>query len=90
MYVQDEDAPVLENILTGEEIDLNKFPVPQHWRRDGGAYIGTGDIVITQDPDTGRYNVGTYRQMLMDKDKVGFLHRLAKVAVWIEKMVGAG
>lgn len=72
VYVQDEDAPVLENILTGEEIDLNKFPVPQHWRRDGGAYIGTGDIVITQDPDTGRYNVGTYRQMLMDKDKVGF------------------
>lgn len=71
-YVGEADAPIFENVLTGDQIDLYKFPVPQHWQGDGGPYIGTGEITITQDPDTLRYNVGTYRKMLMDKDKVGF------------------
>ncbi|MDR3349572.1 MAG: UbiD family decarboxylase, partial [Acidaminococcales bacterium] len=71
-YVTEKDAPVFENCLAGDQIDLFKFPIPQHWPRDGGKYIGTGDIVITQDPESGRFNVGTYRQMAMEKDKVGF------------------
>lgn len=71
-YVEERDAPLFENIVSGDAVDLTRFPVPQHWPRDGGPYIGTGDIVVTQDPETKRCNVGTYRQMLMDKDKVGF------------------
>ena len=72
VYLKEEEAPIFENVLTGSQIDLTQYPVPKHWRHDGGPYIGTGDIIITQDPDSGRYNVGTYRNMLMDKDKVGF------------------
>ncbi len=71
-YVSEGDSPIFQNVLTGDQIDLYKFPIPQHWQGDGGPYIGTGDIIITQDPETSRYNVGTYRNMLMDKDKVGF------------------
>ncbi len=65
-------APVNENLHFGEDIDLFHFPAPKFWPLDGGRYIGTADIVITQDPDTGYMNLGTYRQMIMSKNKVGF------------------
>ena len=65
------DGPILENVLRGPDIDLYKFPVPLWHEGDGGRYIGTGDIVVTRDPDSGHINVGTYRLMVMDRDKAG-------------------
>ena len=35
-------GPVMENVATGEEVDLFKFPVPRSHEGDGGRYIGTG------------------------------------------------
>jgi len=67
-----EDGPVLENIMEGDDIDVNAFPTPLWHDRDGGRYIGTGSYNVTQDPDTGALNVGTYRVMIQDKKKVGF------------------
>ena len=64
-------APVNEMVLTGDEIDLTKFPVPKFWPGDGGRYIGTGDITLTASPDTGRINVGCYRQMLHGPRRIG-------------------
>ncbi len=64
-------APVYENTLTGKQIDLNLLPIPKHWPLDGGRYAGTGDAVITRDPDSGYLNVGTYRMMLQGKSQVG-------------------
>ena len=43
-------APVNEVVLTGDDIDLTKFPVPQFWPGDGGQFIGTGDITFTASP----------------------------------------
>src|SRR5262247_2096976 len=54
-------GPVLENVVREPDIDMLKFPVPIHHEDDGGRYIGTACGVVTQDPDTGRVNVGTYR-----------------------------
>jgi len=65
------DAPVNEVVLTGDEIDLNAFPVPKFWPGDGGRYIGTGDITLTSSPDGGRLNVGVYRQMLQGPARIG-------------------
>jgi len=57
-----------ENILKGDEVDLFQFPTP-HWHKlDGGRYIGTFHGVVTKDPDTGWENVGTYRQVIHDKN----------------------
>jgi UbiD family decarboxylase len=57
-----------ENILKGNDVDLFQFPTP-HWQKlDGGRYIGTFHGVVTKDPDTGWTNVGTYRQMIHDKN----------------------
>ncbi|MBI2303921.1 MAG: UbiD family decarboxylase [Chloroflexi bacterium] len=61
------DGPVLENINTGDEINLLKFPVPKWHELDGGRYIGTGCLVIMRDPDTGWVNLGTYRVMVHDE-----------------------
>ncbi|HXF88287.1 MAG TPA: UbiD family decarboxylase [Xanthobacteraceae bacterium] len=52
---------VMENVLEGKDIDLFKIPVPKWHEHDGGYYIGTGDLVVMRDPDTGWINYGAYR-----------------------------
>ncbi|WP_158736496.1 UbiD family decarboxylase [Alteribacillus sp. YIM 98480] len=68
-----EDGVVHQNVLMGEDINLYDFPVP-HWHHlDGGRYINTLGAIITKDPDTGETNVGIYRGMISEKDKIGVL-----------------
>jgi UbiD family decarboxylase len=52
---------VMENVVEGKDIDLFKIPVPKWHEHDGGFYIGTGDMVVMRDPDTGWINYGAYR-----------------------------
>jgi 4-hydroxy-3-polyprenylbenzoate decarboxylase len=66
-----EEAPVNEIVLRGEEVDMTAFPVPKFWPGDGGRYIGTGDITLTAQPESGRINVGCYRQMLHGPRRIG-------------------
>jgi UbiD family decarboxylase len=66
-----ETGPIMENVLAGNDIDVLKFPTPKWNDLDGGRYIGTGNAVITRDPDTGEVNLGTYRIMIHDKNTVG-------------------
>jgi len=69
--VAHDQAPLYENSIVGKKIDLNQLPIPRHWALDGGRYAGTGDAVITRDPDSGYLNIGTYRMMLQGKSQVG-------------------
>ena len=71
VMIPKEQAPVNEVVLTGKDIDLTAFPVPTFWPADGGRFIGTGDITFTASPETGRINVGCYRQMLQGRNRVG-------------------
>jgi 4-hydroxy-3-polyprenylbenzoate decarboxylase len=64
-------APVNEIVLRDNAIDLTRFPAPKFWPGDGGRYIGTGNVTFTAHPDTGRINVGVYRQMLHGPRRVG-------------------
>src|SRR5436190_19335390 len=52
---------VLENVTRGDDVNLLKIPAPRWHEHDGGYYIGTGDMVIMRDPDTGWINYGAYR-----------------------------
>ncbi|MFC2071196.1 UbiD family decarboxylase [Chloroflexota bacterium] len=63
-------GPILENVDSGKDVDLFKFPAPKWHGLDGGRYIGTSDAVITQDPDTGEINIGTYRIQVHDDKTV--------------------
>lgn len=65
------EAPVYENTLAEDDIDLEQLPIPRHWPLDGGRYAGTADAVFTRDPDSGYLNIGTYRMMLQGKREVG-------------------
>ena len=60
-----------QNIVEGDDIDIRIFPAQRMWPLDGGMYLGTGDAVITKDPETGRINVGTYRMMIKGPREVG-------------------
>lgn len=69
-----DSGPVQENIQRGDDIKLTQFPAPLFSASDGGRYIGTSDIVIMKDPDSGYVNLGTYRmQLLDDKSAVLFI-----------------
>ena len=39
-------SPVMENVFTGDEVDLFRFPAPRFHEHDGGRYLGTADSVF--------------------------------------------
>lgn len=78
------EGPILENVQMDDDVDLLSFPIPKWHELDGGRFIGTACLVITQDPDTGWVNFGAYRVQSDEKDwailrmspgRHGILHR---------------
>ena len=71
-FVEASDAPVMENVDRGDDVDLFKFPVPKHHEYDGGRYIGTATSFITDNPGLGRLaNLGAYRVQVHSKNTAG-------------------
>ena len=62
-------APVQENILKADEVDLTKLPIWTCWEGDAAPLV-TWPLVITQGPEGGRTNLGIYRQQLLGKNKL--------------------
>ncbi len=63
------DGPIKENIMVGDDVDLTRFPWPKWHQRDGGPYI-CATSSVTRDPESGYVNVGSYRYMLLGKNKI--------------------
>jgi 4-hydroxy-3-polyprenylbenzoate decarboxylase len=63
-------GPVMENTITGDQIDVLKFPVPRFHELDRNRYLGTSHAVIQRDPDDGWVNLGTYRVMVVDRNRL--------------------
>ena len=61
-------GPVLENVSTGDDVDILKIPTPRWHEHDGGYYIGTACMVIMKDPDSGWINYGAYRIQAHDRN----------------------
>ncbi|OGV98317.1 MAG: menaquinone biosynthesis decarboxylase [Nitrospinae bacterium RIFCSPLOWO2_02_FULL_39_110] len=59
-----------EVVLTGDEIDLFKFPILKCWPLDGGRFI-TLPVVFTKSLKSGKRNVGMYRMQVYDKKTTG-------------------
>lgn len=76
-----DDAPVHENVILGNDIDLTKLPVPKYSPDDGGPYITPG-IVVSRDPETGIPDMGHYRFEIIDAHTLSFMaqpfHRFGK------------
>ena len=72
-----EKAPVKEVVITGNDIvasgGIDQFPVTvTNPGTDVSAYFSC-PIWITRDPETGVYNVGTYRVMVKSADRAGVM-----------------
>lgn len=63
-------APCQEVVLQGQEASLTTLPILTCWPGDAGPFI-TLPVVITQDPLTGRRNVGMYRMQVYDDHTTG-------------------
>jgi UbiD family decarboxylase len=68
-------GPVMENVQTGNDVDIRKFPAPMWHAEDAAPYLGTGSASVLRDPDDGRLNIGAYRGMIYDRNTLG--HHLA-------------
>jgi UbiD family decarboxylase len=86
-----DDAPLLANEVTGDKIDLLSFPVPRWHGHDGGRFIGTGCLVVTSDPETGKHNGGCYRMEVQDNGRsvtvaaVPGKHGAQHIQAWFDK-----
>jgi UbiD family decarboxylase len=63
-------ASFLQNMRSGDQVDLAQFPAPVWHRHDGGPFIGSGSIVVMRDPDDGWINASIYRIQVHGRDKV--------------------
>jgi len=68
-----------EVVMTGGEVDLDRLPILHCWPQDGGRYI-TLPLVFTNDPYTGKRNVGMYRVQIYDKRTTGMHWQMHKGA----------
>lgn len=66
------DGACQEVVLTGEDVDLEKLPLPRYSEKDGGAYV-TVALDISEDPIEGSRNASIYRMMRVDKRRLSVM-----------------
>jgi phenylphosphate carboxylase alpha subunit len=60
-------GPCQTHVKRGDDVDLTDIPSPMLHDGDGGRYLGTWDLVVTSDPQTGVANWNVTRFMLNDR-----------------------
>jgi UbiD family decarboxylase len=68
--IEVKNAPFMQNVQEGKNVDLGRFPVPTWHKKDGGPYIGSGSLVVTGDPDTDWVNASIYRVQVHGPNRV--------------------
>ena len=63
-------GPCKEVVLTGEQVDLTRLPIPRYSEQDPGRFITVG-VEITKDVETGNRNAGIYRMQLYGPKEMG-------------------
>lgn len=61
-----ETGPCKENILLGDDVDLEKLPAPQINTNDGGRYLNTLGVLVAKTVDGTWVNWGIARAMIKD------------------------
>ncbi|KJZ15983.1 3-octaprenyl-4-hydroxybenzoate carboxy-lyase [Marinomonas sp. S3726] len=62
-------APCQQEVLEGDQVDLNKIPIQTCWPGDAAPLV-TWPLVITKGPHKSRQNLGIYRQQLIGKNRL--------------------
>ena len=63
------DAAFLDDVLEGDEVDLDRLPIQRCWPGDVGKLITFG-LVVTRGTNKPRQNVAIYRQQVIDRNRV--------------------
>ncbi len=66
------DAPCQEVVVSGDDVDLDRLPLPVYSEKDGGAYVTVG-LTISTDPLDGRRNASVYREMRVDSRRLAVM-----------------
>ena len=66
---QVKSSPTHEVVMTGDEVDLYKLPIPMSSIYDGGPMITAG-VILARDPELG-INSGIYRLIVKEKNLTG-------------------
>ncbi|MEV4254461.1 UbiD family decarboxylase [Spirillospora sp. NPDC049652] len=79
-------GPCKENVLTGDAVDLTRFPVPLLHQQDGGRYFGTYGFHVVRTPDGSWTSWSVARTMLngpdtlvgpaMPQQHIGMIHQM--------------
>ena len=79
-------GPILDNVSSGAEVNLNDLPILKHFATDRGKYITSG-IIVSEDPETKAGNLSYHRSLINSKNELatslhsyGHLWRLLKMA----------
>ena len=56
-----------QNLVVGDRVNLADVPAPMLHDGDGGRFLGTWDLVVSQDPVSDETNWGVYRFMVHDE-----------------------
>lgn len=67
-----DSAPCHEEVVEGDDIDLNRICNTVWHQYDGGPFPGTLGISVTKDPDNGLQNAGIYRMGTLGKNILGW------------------
>jgi 2,5-furandicarboxylate decarboxylase 1 len=59
------------NVVTGEDVDVRRIPIPTHAVGDGGPFI-TGGVTVSKDPVSGRGNLSYNRMQVKGARLMGF------------------
>jgi 2,5-furandicarboxylate decarboxylase 1 len=65
-------GPCQEVVVTGDDVDLSRLPIPWYSAKDGGAYI-TVALAISDDPTDGTRNASIYRFMVVDRRRLAVM-----------------
>jgi 2,5-furandicarboxylate decarboxylase 1 len=73
--------PCQDVVLTGDQVDVTRLPVPIYSPKDGGPYITAG-IVVSESPETSIPDIGNYRFQIHGPNQLGVFsasnHRFGK------------
>ncbi len=62
-------GPCQQQVMTGEEIDLGRYPIQLCWPEDVAPLITWG-LVVTKGPHKSRQNLGIYRQQVIGRNRL--------------------
>ena len=60
------EGPCQQVVVSGDDVDLDRLPLPRYSEKDGGAYVTMG-LEISRDPTDGSRNAAVYRMMKVDR-----------------------